>query len=236
VVMFGLRFCAHFIETKLKLSPIGLLLVCSITAFVGLQLASRMDTLAMAFLAMGIYAVGKTFFWPTMLAVASDRYPRTGAVAISIMGGIGMLSVGTLGGPGLGYLKDKFAGQELEAKSPTLYAQVKSTTPSQFLNLDFTTIYGIDGKKLGETGDKLKAARKDIEASGGDVKLAADKLTPDERTILAASTAGDRKVLFWDSFIPATMAAIYILIFLYFKSIGGYKVLKLEDEIAAEKH
>ena len=26
-IMFGLRFCAHFIETKLKLSPIGLLLV-----------------------------------------------------------------------------------------------------------------------------------------------------------------------------------------------------------------
>ena len=32
-----------------------------------------------------------------MLAVASDRFPRTGAIAISIMGGIGMLSAGLIG-------------------------------------------------------------------------------------------------------------------------------------------
>ena len=70
-----------------------------------------METFAMALIALGIYAVGKTFFWPTMLAVASDRYPRTGAVAISIMGGIGMLSAGMIGGPGLGYAKDRFAAE-----------------------------------------------------------------------------------------------------------------------------
>ena len=59
--------------------------------------------LAWRMVALGIYAVGKTFFWPTMLAVASDRFPRTGAVAMSIMGGIGMLSAGLIGWPGLGY-------------------------------------------------------------------------------------------------------------------------------------
>jgi DHA2 family metal-tetracycline-proton antiporter-like MFS transporter len=31
-------------------------------------------------------------------------------VAISIMGGIGMLSAGIIGAPGLGYAKDRFAG------------------------------------------------------------------------------------------------------------------------------
>ena len=41
-IMFALRFCAHFIEKTLKLSPVGLLLVCSILAAVGLQLASVM--------------------------------------------------------------------------------------------------------------------------------------------------------------------------------------------------
>src|SRR5688572_29013814 len=100
--MFGLRFCAHWIEKTLKVSPVALLLICSVLAFVGLRMASSMETFAAALIALGIYAVGKTFFWPTMLAVASDRFPRTGAVAISIMGGIGMLSVGTIGGPGLG--------------------------------------------------------------------------------------------------------------------------------------
>ena len=61
--------------------------------------------------ALTVYGVGKTFFWPTMLAVASDRFPRTGAVAISIMGGIGMMSAGLIGGPGLGYAKDRFAAE-----------------------------------------------------------------------------------------------------------------------------
>ena len=31
-IMFGLRFCAHFIEKTLKVSPVGLLLICSLLA------------------------------------------------------------------------------------------------------------------------------------------------------------------------------------------------------------
>ena len=101
-IMFLLRFCAHFIEEKLGLSPVGLLLVCSIVACLGLLFSSGMQSLVVAFGALGLYAVGKTFFWPSMLAVASDRFPRTGAVAISLMGGIGMMSAGLIGTPGLG--------------------------------------------------------------------------------------------------------------------------------------
>jgi hypothetical protein len=124
VIMFGLRFCAHWIENTLKLSPVGLLLVCSIIACVGLNLASTMQTFSMALVALGIYAVGKTFFWPTMLAIIGDRYPQTGAVAMSIMGGIGMLSAGLIGGPGLGYCKDRFSGEELRKVSPELADQL----------------------------------------------------------------------------------------------------------------
>ena len=46
--MFGLRFCAHFIETKLGLSPIGILLVSALLAFGGLQLASGMQSFGVA--------------------------------------------------------------------------------------------------------------------------------------------------------------------------------------------
>ena len=210
-IMFSLRFCAHFIETKLKLSPVALLLVCSVLAFIGLQLASTMTTFYMALIALGIYAVGKTFFWPTMLAVASDRYPRTGAIAISIMGGIGMLSVGTMGGPGLGYLKDRFAGAELQTKDPALFADYKAEKPSNFLNIKSTEAYGLDGKKPGEAKD-------------------AKEKTDKQKSVIAADQAGDRKTLKTDSYIPATMAIIYLLILLYFKSIGGYKVLRIEDQ------
>jgi MFS family permease len=147
-IMFGLRFCAHFIESKLGLSPVGLLFVCSILAVVGLQMASGMTTFVAALLALGIYAVGKTFFWPTMLAVASDRFPATGAVAISIMGGIGMLSAGLIGGPGLGYAKDRFSAEALQVSAPATYEEVKASSPSKFLI--FSEVYAIDGAKLGE--------------------------------------------------------------------------------------
>jgi hypothetical protein len=229
-IMFALRFCAHWIENTLKISPVGLLCLCAALACGGLILASSMDTFTMAMVALGIYAVGKTFFWPTMLAVASDRYPRTGAVAISIMGGIGMLSAGMIGGPGLGYCKDRFAGEALQAKNPALFETAKAAKPSEFLNIDATAAYGLDGKKLGEVDEKLKAARAEIEKAGGDIKTAATKLSQDERDILEASIAGDRKTLKTDAYIPAAMAIIYLLILLYFKMIGGYRPLQIDEQ------
>ena len=44
---------------------------------------------------------------------------------------------------------------------------------------------------------------------------------------------GDRRTLVADSFIPATMAVIYLLLLLYFKTIGGYKPVHLEGTDAA---
>jgi len=215
-IMFGLRFCAHWIEKTLKLSPVGLLFVCSVLAAGGLTLASTMNTFTTALIALGIYAFGKTFFWPTMLAVASDRFPRTGAVAISIMGGIGMLSAGIIGGPGLGYMKDRFAGEELKDKNPALYETYKAAAPSKFLNLDATATIGLDGKKLSEAKE-------------------AKEKTPDQQAVVMADQQGDRKTLKFDAYIPATMAAIYLLLLLYFKAIGGYKPITIDEEVAAEK-
>ncbi|MCB1224659.1 MAG: MFS transporter [Verrucomicrobiales bacterium] len=211
-IMFGLRFCAHFIETKLKLSPIGLLLVCSVIAWVGLNLASTMQTFTMALVALGIYAVGKTFFWPTMLAVVGDRFPQTGAVAMSIMGGIGMLSAGIIGGPGLGYCKDRFAAEELKKADSALFEEYKADKPSSVLNIASLEIFGLNGTKL----EEAKKAENPTEA---------------QKKVVAADQAGDRATLKADSFIPLTMAAIYLLLFIYFKMIGGYKPVHMAEEL-----
>jgi hypothetical protein len=40
-IMFGLRFCAHWLEKTLKLSPVSMLFACAVLAFVGLQLAGE---------------------------------------------------------------------------------------------------------------------------------------------------------------------------------------------------
>ena len=213
VIMFSLRFSAHFIETKLKLSPLGILLASSLLAFVGLRLASDMDTFAAALLAVGIYAVGKTFFWPTMLAIVGDRFPRSGAVAMSIIGGIGMLSAGLIGGPGLGFAKDRFTAETIQATSPAVYAANKAESPSKFLSFDEVT--AVDGGKLSD-------AKKSVEAGTG---------SEADKALVAASIAGDRATLKVDSYIPLTMAGIYLLLLLYFRNIGGYRALKLEEQV-----
>ena len=212
-IMLTLRFCAHWIETKLKLSPIGLLLVCSILACIGLNLASTMQTFGMAMIALGIYAVGKTFFWPTMLAVVGDRFPHTGAVAMSIIGGIGMLSSGQIGTPGLGYAKDRFSGESLNETNPALYTEYKAAKPSTFLNLSSTTIHGLDGTKL--------AAAKESK-----------ERTADQQTVVKADQDGDRRTLKADAYLPAFMAVVYLLLLIYFKSIGGYRPIRIDEQPA----
>jgi MFS family permease len=214
-IMFSLRFCANFIEKRLGISPVGILVTCAILASVGLLLASNITTIGVAFLALAVYAVGKTFFWPTMLAVASDRFPRTGAIAISIMGGIGMMAAGLIGSPGLGYAKDRFAGETLKQTNPAAFEAYKAAEPKGFLFFD--KVNGFDGTKLG-------AAQ------------SATQKTPEQQAVVDASIAGDRKTLKADAAIPAAMAAIYLILLIYFKSIGGYKAVHLEGTAAAGKH
>lgn len=233
MLMFLLRFCADFIEKKIGLSPVGLLLTCALLACVGLNLAAGIATFAGAIFALTIYAIGKTFFWPTMLAVVSDRFPRTGAIAISIMGGIGMMSAGLIGSPGLGYAKDRFAGATLEQANPALHAEYQAAQPSKFLF--FAEAHGLDGRKLGEVQSKLAIARTELLAQGiRDPEQALARLTPEERTVIAASITGDRQTLRADSVIPAIMAAIYLGLLLYFKGIGGYRPVHLEGTDAAK--
>lgn len=209
LLMFALRFSAHFIESKMKISPIGLLLICSVLAVIGLNLVSGITTFAGALFALSVYALGKTFFWPTMLALVGDRFPRTGAIAMSIMGGIGMMSAGLLGGPGLGYAKDRFTVEHLQATNAAVYEENKAAKPGSFLFLD--KVVGLDGTKLAEA-------------------QAAKEKTPDQQILADASIVGDRKTLKADAYIPAVMAVIFLLLLLYFKTIGGYKPLQITPE------
>jgi MFS family permease len=228
LVMFALRFTADFIEKRIGLSPVGILLTCSLFAIVGLLVTSRIETFAGAMFALLIYGVGKTFFWPTMLAVASDRFPQTGAIAISIMGGIGMMSAGMIGGPGLGYAKDRFAAAHLEATEPAVYAEYRVAQPSGWLF--FQDVAAIDGRKLGDVQTTLASARAELAASGiDDPEAALDRLTPEERAVHAASIQGDRRTLVADATIPALMALIYLGLLFYFRSIGGYKAVAIRD-------
>ncbi|MCL6296415.1 MFS transporter [Jejuia spongiicola] len=75
-----------------KLSPSGMLLYSAIFTFIGLWLLT-ITSGGMTFVAAAVFAVGVTFFWPTMLGFVAEYLPETGALGLSIMGGAGMFSV-----------------------------------------------------------------------------------------------------------------------------------------------
>jgi hypothetical protein len=84
----------HFAGTLAhKLSPIGLLWVSCLLASAGLLLLSVAKSPIAGLLAATVWGVGVCYMWPTMLASASERFPRGGALLIGLMGTAGTLSI-----------------------------------------------------------------------------------------------------------------------------------------------
>jgi MFS family permease len=232
-LMFALRFFAGPIVERI--SPLGLLFVSAILGFVGLQMLGGATSVAICVLAATIYGCGKTFLWPTMLAVVSERFPKGGAIAIGAVGGIGMLSAGLLGGPGIGFKQDSNASSKLEADQPAVYARYKAGNENTFLG--FKTV-GLDGAKVGilEDGGKELARAGDILSKEGKTddnhaalaawwKDASTTAEADKGPVTAAALHGGRRALQLTSFVPLAMAAIYLLLILFFKATGGYKAI-----------
>ncbi len=84
----GRQFAGPFVH---RLQPMGMLLVSAILSAAGLFLMSRTHG-PMLFASATVFAFGVCFFWPTMLGYTNERFPRTGALGLAIMGGAGMLS------------------------------------------------------------------------------------------------------------------------------------------------
>lgn len=73
------------------LGQTGVLLMGAIFATIGIYLFSTV-TGGTAYLAAILFAVGVCFFWPTMVGSVAQRVPLSGALGMSIIGGVGMFS------------------------------------------------------------------------------------------------------------------------------------------------
>src|SRR5688572_16754671 len=144
-IMFVLRFFAGPIVQKI--SPLGLLFACSVLAVVGLFWLGNATVGIAIFLAATVYGVGKTFFWPTMLGVVSERFPKGGALTLGAVGAAGVFSAGLLGTPGIGYIQDYYAAGKLSEEAAPLYQQYAAPDQKSFLFFPPTT--GLDGAKVG---------------------------------------------------------------------------------------
>ena len=75
-----------------KLDTTGMLLLSAIFATIGLVWLSYSSG-AMTFFAAFVFAVGVCYFWPTMLGFVSEKIPESGALGLSVMGGVGNFSI-----------------------------------------------------------------------------------------------------------------------------------------------
>jgi len=199
-IMLVLRFCAGPLIHKF--SPVGLLATCSGLAALGILALSHTAHagLGTIFAAATLFGVGITFFWPTTLGLTSEQCPRGGALTLNAMGGIGMLAVGILGTPFLGYMQETSTTQQLHAADPALYQQV--VVKQNYLLGAYEAVD--PEKKAAVTDEKAQAE------------------------IKSAETAGKFSALGKMALFPAFTLACYLALFVYFKSRGGYRPVKLE--------
>jgi MFS family permease len=173
ILMFTLRFFAGPIVHKI--SPLGLLFCSAVVGTVGLVLLGlpAITTTALWILAVTIYGAGKTFYWPTMLGVVSERFPKAGALALGLSGGIGMLSAGLLGGPVIGYKQDFAATRELKSESDATYLRYRSPDATAPLP-GLPKIAGLDNARVGILENYMAIRAKEE---------AGENLSPEERKL-----------------------------------------------------
>ena len=216
VIMMVLRFFAGPIVSWL--TPLGLLIVSSVLAIAGLAALSGAAGVAMIFGAATLYALGKTFFWPTMLGIVSEQTPKGGALTLNAISGIGMLAVGTLGFPYIGALQ---ADKEIE--SVVAVQEVKD------LGL-------LEGDKLKPEAQAQKKIYEiinynvldDAAVKAAVAKAPADKKEEIEKKIADARAGSAQKALFNMSYFPMFMLLAYIALWGWFQSQGGYKPINLD--------
>jgi MFS family permease len=243
-LMFLLRFFAGPIVERI--SPLGLLAVSAAFGAVGLTLLGNAEGAVMCVAAATIYGIGKTFLWPTMLGVVSEQFPKGGAITIGAIGGVGMLSAGLLGGPGIGFFQDQNASASLQEADREVYERYKAGSPNSFLWMETV---GLDGAKVGVLEDNGTEAQRALElleqqaaANPEAVQnqrtlvawwqdVAKPEAEHDKPLVEAAGLTGGRRALELTAYVPATMLVCYLLLIGLFQLRGGYSQKSLDPEL-----
>ena len=89
IMMLGRLFAGDVVH---RLSITKMLLFSAVFSFLGLLWLSS-ATGAASFMAAAVFAIGVCYFWPTMLSFVAEKIPSSGALGLSLMGGLGMFSV-----------------------------------------------------------------------------------------------------------------------------------------------
>ena len=198
-IMMILRFQAGILTSRF--SPPTILVISSFFSMTGLIALSQVDG-SLILAAFVLYAIGQTFFWPTVLGFASEQFPEGGALSLNTVSAIGLLSVGIIGGPIIGIFNDNHTTNNIKEVSTEIYETAK-----------------IDKEFFGATYEATDSAK---------VAEVAETLGKSEEVAEASKKAGRQSLLTVALAFPCVMLFSFAIIGFWYKSKGGYQPRVLE--------
>ncbi|HXT61085.1 MAG TPA: hypothetical protein VN699_20770, partial [Pirellulales bacterium] len=195
MLMFVMRHFAGPIAHKL--SPVGMLTLSAILSGSGLYLLSTAKTPGSVFAFATIFGIGIAYFWPTMLGVTAERFPKGGAWLLGLMGCVGNLSIAAVL-PVMGYIYDR---ESVVAVPSGLQAQAVVEEESNWV----LQLAGVKTTKKINT-DEVK-------------KLDAEQ----QQEVVRAEGQGAAMAFRYVSALPIALVIVFGLIALRDKALGGYK-------------
>ena len=130
--------------------PIGLLIFCSVVAAIALFSLS-LATGILIFVVATVYGFAKAYFWPTMMGIAGERFPKGGALTINMITAVGMIGVGIVGAVFLGYVQDTETDRSILAHD----RDKQTALHAEYVTVEKKSIFGkyksINAQKTGSS-------------------------------------------------------------------------------------
>lgn len=172
-MMFVLRHFAGPIAHKL--SPVGMLTGSAVLAGLGLYLLSFANNATTAFGYATIYGLGIAYFWPTMLGVTAERFPKGGALLLGLMGSVGNVAIAVVL-PIMGYLYDESAVKQVPAEYASVIKTEETAWPLKLVGIQETK--KIDGGAVAELSEAGKKAILEAQAKGAAIPFRRVSILP----------------------------------------------------------
>ena len=142
-----------------KLTPIGLLILSAALAIAGLFFLSTAKGLAVIFVFATLYGFGKTFFWPTMLGIVSEQCPKGGALTLNAIAGIGMLTVGIVGGPLIGKMQEDVVATKMDADTYASISVESSYLLGKYTAVDAAKVGALETEAAAKINEEVKVLK-----------------------------------------------------------------------------
>ena len=142
-----------------KLTPIGLLILSAALAIAGLFFLSTAKGLAIIFVFATLYGFGKTFFWPTMLGIVSEQCPKGGALTLNAIAGIGMLTVGIVGGPLIGKMQEDVVAKKMDADTYASISVESSYLLGKYTAVDAAKVGALETEAAAKINEEVKVLK-----------------------------------------------------------------------------